>query len=838
MASEQTIMRPNLPPAAVRDAAVLRDSGSFYNARFVSDSQMIASARTALHLSGDPDQMWVPIDTTNIRFLLSTPKSLSLKHSHEDDDDQDLVERKKARINIAKESAKQYSETRTAGAKVGKLLLRTNKPLRNADDVHMDVWRIVLKYTPPKFLLDAKTINSNFRTVLSESSTWRDSRLHHYSDSMPDPPGNMSEQRYIQLLEGKGCQNMSCSRANTGKIYWAFCIRLCTKCLPQMTMREEEIETYRFKEAAKQGLLKLLPAALVDSGKYSRSRQLNAQGTDWEHMTAGPMFLKSDLDAIEAEHDDLSRHGATAEAILDWKKDKREATQTLMTQIAKVESWARERDVSTPHHRGDRVTFFRERALQMVQPMSEVVLSKMLAYKMALDANAPPTEKSWNLLKAKILPYRAEAVRLVRYTVEIHSHQQPGTTSAAFEQFMYLRARWSGRHQSPKSFRYEQEFVLHLARDQLVVCKAQGVADADLLLCILRAVFKAYNGLHASSRPTCPNENGLQEIHALTLDDARMVLQEVVEPEVRLWNDSRREADALEKFKCVGCPRTDCTTKYTFDKLFEHILSKHAIFVGEGHEFWRLFKPFPKYCVPEHFPWYTVEWFRNLPILAAHHQMARGDRWDPNASLDYVEAQRPGRLSAFAGRQPGAHADIAADDFARNITFAAKQLFPTALSKECQTRIALQFALDKYAMVHGTSKPGLDDFTNEMKRIQNVNLKFDFRYRCGVCSRQVNVPRTTKFIKSPVQFHELEDHFQKKHSQLDWTVDLMALPSSTELQDQIVACDAELERHKGEIQAREEARKGTAKKRANAKASVVLSTPRGMDVFDTLYLKS
>ena len=323
-----------------------------------------------------------------------------------------------------------------------------------------------------------------------------------------------------------------------------------------------------------------------------------------------------------------------------------------------------------------------------------------------------------------------------------------------------------------------------------------------------------------------------------TLDDARLILHEIIEPEVKSWHDSRRASAALEQFKCVGCPRRDCLTKYSFVKGFEHIFNTHAQYVGEEHQFSILAAPFPKYHGPDNFPWYTVYWPRNLPLVAAHHTVRREDKWKPDEDMPYTEAKKAINTSAFAGRKAFDHPSIPASDFQSSIVFAAEKLRPTALGGDSQTRIALQFSLDRYASIRGTQKPELKGFTNCFKKIQEVNSKFDFRYRCGPCSRQINVPRTTKFIKSPVPFHELEEHFVKKHARLDWTTDMMDLPSDTELLEQIINEDAALREKKDVIQAREQARRSKAKKRPSPKSAVVLNTQAAMDVFDVLYPRS
>ena len=326
--------------------------------------------------------------------------------------------------------------------------------------------------------------------------------------------------------------------------------------------------------------------------------------------------------------------------------------------------------------------------------------------------------------------------------------------------------------------------------------------------------------------------------HTLTLDDARIVVHEVIEPEVKSWNNPRRYVAALGSFKCAGCPRKDCNTKYSFAKGFEHIYGTHARYVGEDTEFSMFAKPLPNFTRgQETFPWFTVSWPRNLPLVAAHHAVNRQDKWIPWADVPYVPARRLSTTSAFANLQAYHERSIPASDFEGNLVFAAAKLCSTDLGTDSQTRIALQYALDRYATIKGTQKPGLKDFTASFKRIKEVNFKIHFRYRCGCCCRQTNIPRSTKFIKAPIQFDELEAHFEKKHENRDWTTDMMDLPTGEQLLDRMLEEDAALEAQKREVRDREESVKCSLRKKPSAKAQIILERPSSMSVFETLYVR-
>ena len=119
-----------------------------------------------------------------------------------------------------------------------KYTFRPSKPLKNSDLVSSDIWQIILGYCEPRFLIEAKTINSSFyRLLYDRAGIWRKSRQNYYGPDMPDCPAGLTEQQYVDLLAGRGCQNKTCHKDNTARVYWPFQVRLCAECFKQKTMR-------------------------------------------------------------------------------------------------------------------------------------------------------------------------------------------------------------------------------------------------------------------------------------------------------------------------------------------------------------------------------------------------------------------------------------------------------------------------------------------------------------------------------------------------------------------------------------------------------------------------
>lgn len=308
----------------------------------------------------------------------------------------------------------------------------------------------------------------------------------------------------------------------------------------------------------------------------------------------------------------------------------------------------------------------------------------------------------------------------------------------------------------------------------------------------------------------------------------------VIEPEINDWEDQHRQNAALSNFKCVNCPRADCKTRYDISSLFKHIYDEHANRVGEGLRFSMFAKPFP-HGTGDEIAWYTIEWPRNLPIAAGHHDVTR-EKWDPDAEVPYVYAKPRGTVSAFAGRQVDSTRFPLTNDFKKDLVCAARVLSDTNLNVEVQTRIALQFALDRLAR-HTETRPPLGDFNDSIPDLQSANPKLGVKYICGVCRRDPAIPPNSKWARCPVRFSELKRHFKAHHGGKDWTKEMMYLPSDVELWDAITEEDKKLAKRKQEILEVEEKRRRTAKKRNDHKASVFLSTRRGEDVFGELFPK-
>jgi hypothetical protein len=545
------------------------------------------------------------------------------------------------------------------------------------------------------------------------------------------------------------------------------------------------------------------------------------------------VYLRSDFEAILSEYRGMVQAGASTIEIDNWKDEKRSKAREFMAQCTRIEDFQKDFATAQPRHRTTRADFFLAQAANLTPPMDKDVMEKMVPYKMSLDSNHEPTLRSWGDLKKKLLPLRGAAESLLDLVKQYERYQQTGQPSPAIQTFRLLHTLRSPQS-TPGALLPEQAFVMNLGRQELRKCKDRSVADVDLLLLVLKGVYDSYQRLPMTDRPRGTNADSFQGTYRLTLDDARMIVENVIAPEVRSWDNGARSREALERFKCVGCVRKDCTTRYNFNMLFQHILHKHAVYVAEGEDFHKLYRPFDAALYGSHFPWYTVEWPRNLPVAASHQEVSKEKKWLADVDVQYIPAVRPQTTPAFLNRRPFENSNVAAADFEANLTHATEKLRATLLPVTSQMRIALQYALDRYAVIHGTDKPSLADFIACLPNLQRVNEDFTLSFGCGVCKQTPDIPQSAMHTR-PESLSKLKEHFDKTHSAHDWTVSLMDLPSDVQLAGILQDSDERLRKEKDATREREASLAKNPRKKADPNAKMILQKPEAMWVFDELF---
>jgi hypothetical protein len=554
----------------------------------------------------------------------------------------------------------------------------------------------------------------------------------------------------------------------------------------------------------------------------------------WESLTAA-VFLRKDLRLIVSEYESKSQVDMSADQLEAWKDEKRKKARDLMRACEGIENWCITVAADQPRHRRARREFFEAQAANLTPPMSKDVLAKTMAHKMALDSNREPTQRSWSELKNKILPLRAASEELLDLEQQYQRYRNTGVESPAITRYRQLHTLRSRLAIMDTPLLPEQAFVIKLARLALRACKDRGTADADIVLMVLKSVFCTYQLVPDDEKPQGTNTDLTVGTYKLTLDDAKMIVDDVIEPWVKDLEDKDRTREILGKFKCVGCVRRDCTTRYTFAKLFEHIFEKHAIYVSEGEDFHKLYRPFDEIRRIT-FPWCTVEWPKNLPVGASHHTVSKEKRWKADDDVPYEEAALPPDTAAFVGRHAFNNAAITAIDFEGNLVFAAAKLLQTKLDVKAQLRIILEYALERYSSVHGNVTPSLNHFMTCLPKLQAANDLFTLNFNCGACKRGADIPASATHFRAE-NFTKLKEHFDKTHGKEKWTEGYLDLPSDTELVELLQASDEQSEKEKQATEKRNATLVKNPRKKASMKAQTILQRPEASAVFDELFPK-
>jgi len=148
----------------------------------------------------------------------------------------------------------------------------------------------------------------------------------------------------------------------------------------------------------------------------------------------------------------------------------------------------------------------------------------------------------------------------------------------------------------------------------------------------------------------------------------------------------------------------------------------------------------------------------------------------------------------------------------------------------------LKFALDLYARKHATIPP-VSKLIACLDEIRAANPKLDLKFGCGLCVADDKEHKSSRQNKYRKVVDQLEKHWAQKHhgGTASWTESMMQLPSESEVRQQIVLSDEKLRAEQAATKERELTRHKDIKKRANAKASVILRQRAAGEVFDELF---
>ena len=581
------------------------------------------------------------------------------------------------------------------------------------------------------------------------------------------------------------------------------------------------------------------------SRKESHPLKVDEAANNWDREQGNfrqCRFLKSSYARLEAEYQQLNSSEPGDDAIKAWADKIHKETMELMIEANRLDSWSKRQTnlvqaTKAKDWRQTRIDYFETRAQEMTPPMPSNLLWKMAAFKGVLKVRSEGTQRSWDELRKKIENYRSHAEQVEEFDLLMSFPD----SNPQFKLFRQLHEHRCGRKGAQRTLQPEQKFVLRLGQAAFTRCVARGVADEDLLLLTLKNVFDSYST--GKDLPTGLNFDGTTGLYRLSLDDARMIVEDVIEKQVA--RNSPRGRVVFQSLRCRGCRRTDHIRTWSFVEAFEHILKSHGREVGEGLEYYQFAKPYCKvynyWSSPEEgrvefkFPWYTTHWPRSLPLVPRHQDTSKLPAWHPVVPTEFVQLKRLPGTSAFEGRQP-CKTDNPDDDFALNLIYAAKNLHGLWLDGPCQMKIALRFAYDLYMKQH-TTEPALSKFMTCLDGLRAANPAIELKFGCGICVGEEKVHRSARQGKYKKAVDNLEKHWTSKHhsGSVSWTEGLMQLPSESEVLQQILAADEKLQEEKVALNEREMALSTNIKKRANLKRNVVLEQRAAGEVFDELF---
>ena len=542
-------------------------------------------------------------------------------------------------------------------------------------------------------------------------------------------------------------------------------------------------------------LAECLPKVAFDSwGRYCWVGEYSTRPSWAQHSGNHVRYSRLALTNFVREVDAFTAPGPngetkTMEEKEAWFEEKKEANRVLVESLQQIEAYIerekQKKSVQAKAIKAERIAFFKARAALMDPPLSAEALDILPKYHAAIEIPKLPTERSWQELLPKLQADRAKAEGKLSANAKISAD------SEASEQLRaeYITTGENREHNTTP----EQVFVLNLA-DKVITAvgglvEAGTVAHVDFVTLVFRRIYEAYyDQTHDTGKPG--NYNGRP--YRLLLDDARMVYNQKILPYVNNWYNPVK-IRAAKELKCPGCKRKDSHRLHTFENLMVHIHDMHSTRVGSLS----YFDTPPKTLPPRHkgVAWFRLEWPRNLPILASHHEVI-GD-WNPNDDSDYIHMPRvqPRVLShgAFDGRCVPNDDDPPRQDFLENIIHAARLLVEAPFPEKFKSQIVFKYALDKYRKFRPGSDVPVDFMTNLPTALIRAGIRGLFEgFHCLNCTMDDRRPRrNNKFVDKNQTLGDLIKHYQAVHDSPNWSDYLLKFPSDKELWEALTKPGAE-----------------------------------------------
>jgi hypothetical protein len=282
---------------------------------------------------------------------------------------------------------------------------RTRKIKNATNTVVDDCWYIIFSYADPAQLLQMRSkVPVCYRFLRDGPKLWKKSRWHYYGEDLPEPPSELTEFQYSDLLHDHGCQ--SCKAPNTRKTYWAFLRRWCKTCLNSKTEKEHDALNALHEAHGEESALiqKCLPSGIFDSwGNFV------GVGPATTHALK-TVYLIQDVKALVAEYSNLkARNKDPLEwptEFGEWYKAKTAMVEERRVFAQQMEAWEEtvrsDRTSEYTAKKTARKTFFQKKAAELSPPISVGEIECCPSYKRAIAIPKDPNNTSWLQLKPKL----------------------------------------------------------------------------------------------------------------------------------------------------------------------------------------------------------------------------------------------------------------------------------------------------------------------------------------------------------------------------------------------------------------------------------------------------
>lgn len=719
-------------------------------------------------------------------------------------------------------------------------------------EISTDAWALFFKRCDVKFLKVARLVCKSFNAILTKESIWREARRTSYPDS-PACPQGITEMRYANLLSERGCQIRPCTRLNTRKVYWPFMLRMCENCCPLKIQSAESTsedavayaELYQQQKLDEKldlpsSLAGLLPSGTMWSGRYSGPRQLDEDGQKWKFRDGNFCVMSDEYDKLKIEF--AEKRASNGFDFLEWARKKWDLTRERM-KVAHILDAPTDGPAQQSQIRKEKIAFFKQKAAELDPPIGSEVLEKMAAYHSAIETMNKASLRSWDLLRPKIETpeVRAAAELLLRW-----ENRPVGTRWNILNDeenvWEKLSSHRGGRLDRPKKYKQEQEFVISIAKRELQAL-LNVVHDEDTLLLLLDNVRRAYEAIH--EKPQGLNGDGSEGIYQLTLDDARMVIEDVLEQEVP--KGTIRAKSVLGSLRCIACWRPDCNKSYEFEELMRHIRKVHCRHVGVKLNYWKLAAPIQssssRHRCNDEVAWYHIPWPKSFPALPGHRKAMPGMYWNPDEEVEYV--RHPGEASsAFENFVVCDDPGIDATDLAANFCEAIRILAETRLEATAMIKIALEYtsrrAKQDLDSPMGTAATCMTvaKFREQEDAMHEIAPTLKLKFMCGICMNDPKSSYHVRHTRYPIPLDKLVDHWRDKHNiDSESSIDgLLHLPAEGRLVQIMEEEDSKLKAEKSKYARTDDTDREGGNGQVDPRVQAFLEVPSSMSRFRQLFL--